>query len=448
MHNGNKIGFALALTAGLLTATAASAALTVLHTFCPSATCTGTQDGEFPAGAPVKDGNKLYGTTEGGGANGVGTVYRYNVSNTNYADIFDFASTGTNLYSPEGALIEDTGGNLYGTAKLGGAHGHGGVYKLNAPGGGGGWTITTIYSFCTTTSGSICTDGDSPRAGLTYAGQAGGSQYDGTSLLFGNTFIGGANDHGAVFALQLSGGVWSEKVIHDFAGATTDGQNPTSSMWMDGSNNIFGTTLHGGSASKGFVFELTPGMNQWTNAWTETAVYNMCWTAVAKCPDGNLPTGLIMDGSGNIYAAAELGGNGINPSGGGTFFKLDNPGGCTEGGVATFWCLTVIHNFCTAANCTDGYIPAATTNPVEDASGNFYGVTSNGGTGAGGFPGGGTLYKITSAGAYSVLASFCTGGCGNGETPISTPVWDGTTLYGATQGGGDATNLAGVLWSF
>src|SRR6185312_7871285 len=223
MRNGNKLSFAFTLAAGLFAASAASATLTVQHTFCPSASCSGTQDGAAPEGAVIFDGNRLYGTTSSGGAHGVGTAYRYNPNNGNYAVIFDFTTSGP--HAPKGALIIDTNGDLYGTATAGGSHSGGAVYKLSNS--TGSWVLTTIYNFCTTTSGSICTDGKEPRAGLTYAGQAGGSDYDGTSLLFGSTFFGGANDKGAIFALQLSGGVGSEKVIHDFAGATTDGASPT-----------------------------------------------------------------------------------------------------------------------------------------------------------------------------------------------------------------------------
>jgi uncharacterized repeat protein (TIGR03803 family) len=449
MHNGNTLRFAFTLAAGLVAACGASAAPTVQHTFCPSASCSGTQDGEIPMGAPVFNGNKFYGTTSGGGTNGTGTVYRYNPGTMNYTVIFNFG-TGTNPNTPRGALIIDVNGDLYGTTTAGGANTSGAVYKLSNA--SGTWTLTTIYSFCGTTSGGICTDGREPRAGLTYAGQAGGSDYDGTSLLFGSTFFGGAADHGAVFALQLSGGSWSQKVIHDFAGATSDGANPTASLWQDAvSGKLYGATPNGGSASKGMVFILTPGANQWTNAWTETVAYNMCWTAVTKCPDGNKPTGITVDGSGNIIGAAELGGNGINPTGGGTLYKLNNPGGCTEGGMATFWCQTVLQNFCPNSSCTDAYLPVIATNPVIDGSGSIYGVSLFGGTGAGGFPGGGTLYKYTSGGSYSIPASFCTTGssnCTNGENPSSTPLLDGSgNVYGVTSGGGDATNQAGVLWS-
>jgi len=48
-----------------------------------------------------------------------------------------------------------------------------------------------------------------------------------------------------------------------------------------------------------------------------------------------------------------------------------------------------------------------------------------------------------------VVQSFCTVGltCSNGEVPSATPVLDSGTLYGVTEGGGDATNQAGILWS-
>jgi uncharacterized repeat protein (TIGR03803 family) len=124
--------------------------------------------------------------------------------------------------TPTGRLIIDTSGNLYGTTKFGGANDSGTVYDLKKPA-SGPWTIQTLYSFC---PASGCADGDGPFAGVTYAGAAGGAKYDGTSLLFGTTLIGGSDTHstdghGVMFALQNTAGTWAEKVIHDVPTATS-----------------------------------------------------------------------------------------------------------------------------------------------------------------------------------------------------------------------------------
>ncbi|HEX4861644.1 MAG TPA: choice-of-anchor tandem repeat GloVer-containing protein, partial [Rhizomicrobium sp.] len=360
---------------------------------------------------------------------------------------YSFCATAGCANTPLGALIIDSSGNLYGTLSVGGANGSGGeVYELVKPAMGNNYTFVDIYDFCTTTSGSVCTDGNQSRAGLTYAGQSAGNDYNGTALLFGNTLTGGSSNLGTVFALQLSGGTWSQKVIHSFAGPTSDGSNPSSSMWMDASNNLWGTTVRGGSADKGSAFELTPGANQWTNAWTETLLYNFCWTNVAKCPDGNAPGGIVLDGSGNIFGAAEFGGNGPATAGNGVVFELTN-GSCTEGGVATFWCNTVEHNFCSVTNCTDGELPDQTASLVMDGSGNLFGATMLGGTGAGGFPGGGIAYELNGV-TFTKLYDFCTAAsCGDGENPKGSVIIDASDdVYGVTGTGGDATNQAGVVY--
>src|SRR5262249_31007035 len=153
----------------------------------------------------------------------------------------------------------------------------GAVFELVNPGGSGSWTYKTIYNFCPTRIGSgLCPDGNDPLTGLTYAGQAGGSDYDGSSLLFGATLAGGGpagslQGDGVAYALQLSGTTWSEKVIHGFCGlcsatCTTcaDGVFPFGDMTMDANNKLWGTAIIGGSGANGAAWELTPGANLWS----------------------------------------------------------------------------------------------------------------------------------------------------------------------------------------
>src|ERR1051326_7236554 len=76
------------------------------------------------SGPPLKDGNFLYGVSAGG-AHGKGYVYRYNVSTGVFKDLYDFCGS-TNINGlcsdgndPDGKLVIDTSGNLYGTTFLG-----------------------------------------------------------------------------------------------------------------------------------------------------------------------------------------------------------------------------------------------------------------------------------------------------------------------------------------
>ena len=83
---------------------------------------------------PGGDGN-LYGTTESGGMNGLGTVFRISSDGTSLTNLFSFA--GTNGRSPQTALVQGGDGNFYGTTQYGGlgydgnsSSGNGTVFRL------------------------------------------------------------------------------------------------------------------------------------------------------------------------------------------------------------------------------------------------------------------------------------------------------------------------------
>jgi uncharacterized repeat protein (TIGR03803 family) len=137
---------------------------------------------------------------------------------------------------------------------------------------------------------------------------------------------------------------------------------------------------------------------------------------------------LALGADGNLYGTTGFGGN---SNSGGTMFQL------TPAGT-----LTTLYDFCptltTLDTCTDGQLPSQLTRGSDN---NFYGTTQAGGTGNSG-----TVFKITPAGAYTTLHSFCTqGGCLDGSDP-DQPLVAGAdgNLYGTTPDGG--TKGAGTIF--
>jgi uncharacterized repeat protein (TIGR03803 family) len=133
-------------------------------------------------------------------------------------------------------------------------------------------------------------------------------------------------------------------------------------------------------------------------------------------PEGNTASALIMDSDGNLYGTTRYGGSGNCDDGCGTVFKL-TPSGAMK----------VLHSF--AGSPADGSDPRAGL--IIDVAGNLYGTTSEGGT-----SGHGAVFKITAAGAESVLYSFGRPPV-DGDYPASRLTMDSAgNLYGTTWFGG------------
>src|SRR5208282_5900238 len=94
-----------------------------------------------------------------GGDQGVGTVFKITASGTLFT-LHGFCSqTGCADGSfPEARLIQASNGDFYGTTYGGGASGLGTVFKITSSG-----TLSTLHSFCSQTD---CTDGFDLPAGL------------------------------------------------------------------------------------------------------------------------------------------------------------------------------------------------------------------------------------------------------------------------------------------
>jgi uncharacterized repeat protein (TIGR03803 family) len=228
----------------------------ILHSFAKGS------DGVFPEGGVVLDKNGvLYGTTMGGGASNDGAVYALSPPATKgdaWTETILHSFTQNDGLESFGGLVLDNAGNLYGTANQGGANFDGTVFELTP--GASGWTFSVLYNF---QGGN---DGNGPLAGVTL---------DQHGNLFGTTSMGGGTAWciqqgagcGTVFELSPSAGGWTESVLHSFQ-ATNDGSEPNAGVIVRG-NAIYGTTLLGGQGQSckggggttggcGTVFRVSP----------------------------------------------------------------------------------------------------------------------------------------------------------------------------------------------
>jgi uncharacterized repeat protein (TIGR03803 family) len=364
--------------------------LTRAQTFSVVHSFTGGSDGANPlAGFTIDAAGNLYGTTNAGGASGVGTVFR--VTGKGKEIVLHSFAGGTDGANPQASLIMDAAGDLYGTTNAGGAFGAGTVFRVAA----GKRKETVLYSF----AGG--TDGANPQAALVM---------DAAGNLYGTTSAGGSSGNGTVFRLasKKKGGKWREKVLYSF-GSGTDGTIPVAGVTFDKAMNLYGTTSAGGSYGYGTVFQLKPSKS----GWTENILYNFQLQS-----DGGVPyAGLVFDQSGNLYGAATEGGNGTD--GGGTIFELTP----STGG----WTFTVIY-------ALPGWdISGTFRNLLLDSSGNLYATTHCDGDNRAG-----TVYKLTPSNdtwTYTSLYVF-TGGI-DGLYSFSNLIFDKHgNLYGTTNLGG------------
>jgi uncharacterized repeat protein (TIGR03803 family) len=261
---------------------------TVLHTFGHG------KDGLEPASGLVRDpAGDLYGTTEAGGANNVGTVFKINKTGK-YSVLYSFAG-GSDGNAPVGGLIRDPAGNLYGTTFYGGGgctFGCGTVFKVDHSG-----NETVLYRF---TDGS---DGGFPTGRLLR--DTAGNLY-GTSSAGGNFGCSLGEGCGVVFRLDTSN---RETVLYTFTGGV-DGEYPYPGLSMDSSSTLYGATWLGGNFGKGVVFKLN-------TSGTETVLHSFTGGS-----DGTYPGDLLLDSAGDLYGVAAGGGNPNCQGGCGTVFEI------------------------------------------------------------------------------------------------------------------------------
>jgi uncharacterized repeat protein (TIGR03803 family) len=370
---------------------------------------------------------KLYGGTAEGGTNtctlfgeptSCGVIFSVTTSGK-LAVLHDF--DGADGASPDGTLVQDASGNLYGVTELGGANtacaafgasGCGTVFKITLRG-----DFTSLYSFCSLAN---CADGATPTGGLVLGA-------DGN--LYGTTSSSGANYQdcsgygcGTIFKITTTGTLTT---LHSFDG--TDGMGPGGPLVQLSNGYLYGAAAGGGKNGYGTIFRIT-------TAGKLTTLHNF------ENTEGSEANPLTLGTDGNFYSTATDGGTTNNSTCGsygcGTVFKVTLSGQ-----------LTVLYNFCSLPACADGFGPVWSLMQASD--GNLYGNTGefNGTT----FVGDGTIFKVTTGGAFTNLYTF---NGSDGEFPegaimqATNGILYGTTPLGGADGYGTIFSLSEGLASF
>ncbi len=345
-------------------------------------------DGTYPQAGMVLSASTLYGTTEEGGTNGGGTVFKIDTSGAGFATLHAFPATVSGANSdgaqPKAGLVL-SGGTLYGTASFGG-QGHGTVFSLNTDGSG----FTNLYNF---TDG---VDGSTPVAALV---QSNGTLY-GTASSGGN-FPG----WGTVFKLNTDGSGFTNLYSFNPGPLGKGGTMPEAALLLSGSA-LYGTTAATDGHSGGIVFKLnTDGTG---------------FTVLSDGNDGAQPQGGLVLSGDSFYGTTSAGG----APGAGVIFKVNTNGT----GFAT------LHTFSAATNESaagdnlyangDGAMPLGT---LAASGGVLYGTTEIGGT-----FGVGTVFRVNTDGTgFTNLYSFTNGL--DGAFPTAGLVLSGSALYGTAS---------------
>jgi uncharacterized repeat protein (TIGR03803 family) len=286
---------------------------TILYSF------KGGKDGYLPFGDLVFDGaGNLYGATYFGGGKGTtcnpyyqycGTVFELSPPKTKGGAwtekvLHSFAGGGADGANPNGGLVLDGKGVIYGTTVWGGGAtcqgpGCGTAFELKPPiKAGGAWTEKILHRF------TGANDGEGPDSGLIL---------DAKGALYGTTEGGGSGFNGTVFRVTKTGSDWAKTILYSFNYEDpNDGSGPGGGLILDELGDLYGTAGGGGADNGGVVYRLKPSAQG--KPWSLSVLY-----AFQRTPDGSGPGArLVPYGVGNLYSTTSGGGT----SGNGTVFRV------------------------------------------------------------------------------------------------------------------------------
>jgi uncharacterized repeat protein (TIGR03803 family) len=256
---------------------------TVLHAF------TSGLDGESPGTSLAFDqAGDIYGTTGIGGMYGHGVAFELTPSRGGWAEDILLYTFGyrTDGAEPDGGVVFDTAGNVYGTTFEGGIYAAGTIYRLTPS--NGGWVEDALFIF----------------NGANGNGPAGNLVLDASGSLYGAAVGGGRNDFGVIFKLAPSDGGWTYSLLYSFSSFC----QPWSGVTMDAAGNIFGACYEGGADQGGWIFELT------NCSQTCTLVDLHDFNGIEGAESYGAP---VLDADGNLYGTTLVGGTGYGNCDGG-----------------------------------------------------------------------------------------------------------------------------------
>jgi uncharacterized repeat protein (TIGR03803 family) len=393
-----------------------------------------TVDGINPQGSLIQAAdNNFYGMAYGGGQYGYGTIFRISAAGA-FSVLHSF--NGTNGKNPSASLIIGTDGNLYGLTPFGGSSNMGVIFSISLS---GVFQLRTslfidrnpygnlvqgsdgrFYGFASSDDddgqGTIFNYSSSfTNSGARYLSASLGTKPYGSlikasnGVLYGMTSMGGNFGGGTIIRYDINSTTTPIKVIAHFNSSTT-GANPKGNLWegyKDG--HFYGMTANGGQYGGGTIFKvnLTDGKI--------TVLRHL-----QKTTDGSRPYGSLFRNAsdGFYYGMTSEGGTGSSSTTAlnGTIFKIDATG-------TSFSVLNIL------PDANKGMKPQKSLLLAKD--GYYYGTTL-----AGGKYDAGTLFKLSSSGAYTTLRSFNPSIDGSSPKGTLMQASDGS-IYGTTSLGGN-----------
>lgn len=392
--------------------------------------------GGGPNGSLVQDTDgKIYGTTTFGGASGGGVIFQFDPITNVFTKKVDFNST--NGSSPNGSLLKFSDGMFYGTTNQGGANSLGIIFQYDPLNN----ILTTKHDFVNST-------GSAPKSALMQASDG---------KLYSTTVNGGANNGGVIYQYDPVSNTYINK--YDLYNASVDGLQPEYTLSQGFDGKLYGVTFYGGLNNLGIMFQYDPSTATCVKKMDFTAASGRTRSLMKQAPDGKFyyfaeggVAGRIVqyDPVTNISVTKiefNTGPNGKNPTGkltranNGKFYGMTPLGGVNNLGVL-FEYDPVTHTFSKKidfAGSTNGSKPNGSLLLASD--GKLYGMTELGGT-----SNQGVLFQydpITNA--YSKKIDFVAATKGSSPKGTLMQASDGK-LYGMTYGGG--ANNKGTLFQY
>jgi uncharacterized repeat protein (TIGR03803 family) len=286
----------------------------------------GSLNGANPKGKLMLANNGLlYGVTSKGGANNGGVLFSFNTTSSTYTKLYDF--TFAQGIEPDGGLVEQTIGELYGVTYRGGVYDKGVLFKYSIAGN----TYQNLFDF-------NALNGENPRGTLLKTPNG---------YLMGLTTNGGVNSKGVVFGYRVSSSTFTKHV--DLSALT--GGNPEGSLiYHPITEKCYGLAAQDGLNGQGTFFQLDTSGTAFLKTYDFTQL------------SGGHPKGSLTLAGGNYLLGNTFDGG---PANYGVSFNINTDGsGYTASGIYDFFSL--------GANPTGSFIFSSSQNKL-------YGLTANGG---------------------------------------------------------------------